>query len=208
MICLSEQLKALRRARDLTQEEVAGALHVSPQSVSKWERGESTPDIALLPALANYYETSIDALFGMDELRSDAMRRAAFAEAHRHFREGEYAKAEAVLRRRLDAFPGDAGLTSELAFCLCFDPRRLSEAIHLSEDILRGSAPEKVRHTVRAALVLMLEKQGETDRAEALAATLPHARESRERIRAIIDSRPAPEQLDAAIRALVLGDEP
>ena len=51
MIYLSEQLRALRRARDLTQEEVASALHVSPQSVSKWERGESYPDIELLPAL-------------------------------------------------------------------------------------------------------------------------------------------------------------
>ena len=73
MIYLSEQLRALRRARDLTQEEVASALHVSPQSVSKWERGESYPDIELLPALANFYETSVDALIGMDRVRSDLM---------------------------------------------------------------------------------------------------------------------------------------
>lgn len=48
-----------------SQEEVADYLTITPQSVSKWERGESYPDITLLPALANIFETSIDLLVGI-----------------------------------------------------------------------------------------------------------------------------------------------
>jgi len=45
---------------DMTQEDVSEILGVSPQSVSKWERGDTYPDITLLPSLANLYNTSID----------------------------------------------------------------------------------------------------------------------------------------------------
>ena len=65
---LSENLKRFRIAKNLTQEDIAEFLHITPQSVSKWERGESYPDITFLPALANILETSIDELIGMDTL--------------------------------------------------------------------------------------------------------------------------------------------
>jgi len=48
---LAKNLRKLRRDKDLTQEDVATTLGVSFQSVSKWERGESYPDITLLPAI-------------------------------------------------------------------------------------------------------------------------------------------------------------
>ena len=41
---------------ELTQEDIAEMLRVSPQSVSKWERGDTYPDITLLPALANLFK--------------------------------------------------------------------------------------------------------------------------------------------------------
>ena len=66
MLYLSENLKKHRILKNLTQEDVAEYLGITPQSVSKWERGESYPDITLLPALANIFETSIDLLLGMD----------------------------------------------------------------------------------------------------------------------------------------------
>ena len=68
MLYLSENLKRFRIAKNLTQEDIAEFLHITPQSVSKWERGESYPDITFLPALANILETSIDELIGMDTL--------------------------------------------------------------------------------------------------------------------------------------------
>ncbi len=62
MLHLSENLKKLRVMKNFTQEEIADFLGITPQSISKWERGESYPDITFLPALANIFETSIDLL--------------------------------------------------------------------------------------------------------------------------------------------------
>ena len=206
MIYLAERLRALRLARGYTQEEVASALHVTAQSVSKWERGETTPDIALLPALANLFETSIDTLMGMDLISDDRRRREVFTEAHDLLRAGDYAAACALLERQLRTFPNDASLMSELAFGMSFIDGRLPEAIALCEDVLERGAPIKVQHTVRAALCLMHAKAGDTERADALAGFLPHARESREEVRAVLRGDPSQEALDAYLRYLVLGE--
>lgn len=61
-ICFGDNLNKLRKTKGLTQEEFAKAMGVSFQAVSKWERGETYPDIELLPAIANYFNTSIDSL--------------------------------------------------------------------------------------------------------------------------------------------------
>ena len=57
---VGEQIVTLRKAKGLTQSELADRIGVSFQAVSKWERGESLPDISLLPDLAKILETTID----------------------------------------------------------------------------------------------------------------------------------------------------
>lgn len=53
-----------RREKGITQEELAEYIGVSKAAVSKWEKGQSYPDITLLPQLAAYFNTSIDKLLG------------------------------------------------------------------------------------------------------------------------------------------------
>lgn len=60
---IGNNIKLLRKAKGVTQEELAEAVHVSFQAVSKWENG-GAPDIDTLPALANFFGTSIDELMG------------------------------------------------------------------------------------------------------------------------------------------------
>lgn len=55
----------LRKSKDATQEELGNAVGVSAQAVSKWESG-GTPDIELLPAIADYFGVAVDSLFGRD----------------------------------------------------------------------------------------------------------------------------------------------
>ena len=69
-IDIGSKIKTLRLSKSMTQEQLAKALHVSAQAVSKWENGSSLPDIQLLPALSVTLGTSIDSLFSLtDESR-------------------------------------------------------------------------------------------------------------------------------------------
>lgn len=76
---LSENIKAARTSKGLSQEELAVKLSVVRQTVSKWERGLSVPDADLLVALSEALETPVNALLGdtiepsePDELRAIA----------------------------------------------------------------------------------------------------------------------------------------
>lgn len=59
---LPENLYTLRKRQKLTQEQVAAAVGVSRQALSKWETGESVPDIGNCVALARFYDVSLDDL--------------------------------------------------------------------------------------------------------------------------------------------------
>ena len=79
-INIGENIKRLRRERELTQEQLAEALNVSTTAVSKWERSETYPDITLLFPLAHYFGVSLDELMGYDRERveqdiSDAVKK-------------------------------------------------------------------------------------------------------------------------------------
>ena len=54
----------LRREKGMTQEELAQAMGVTNQAVSKWESAQNCPDIQLLPQLADLFGVTIDSLFG------------------------------------------------------------------------------------------------------------------------------------------------
>ncbi|MBQ9227211.1 MAG: helix-turn-helix transcriptional regulator [Eubacterium sp.] len=68
----SESIKRLRKERELTQESLADFLGVTFQAVSKWERGESYPDIELLPTIADFFSVSTDELLGVDRAKNEA----------------------------------------------------------------------------------------------------------------------------------------
>ena len=55
-------LKTKRKQKAITQSQVATQLGLSPQAISKWERGENLPDITYFPDIATLYDTTIDAI--------------------------------------------------------------------------------------------------------------------------------------------------
>lgn len=61
---LNENIKNLRKAKGLSQEELANRLNVVRQTVSKWEKGLSVPDSSMLISLADELDTSVSILLG------------------------------------------------------------------------------------------------------------------------------------------------
>ena len=66
---IGKRIAALRREKNLTQEELAGHMGISPQAVSKWENDQTCPDISALPRLAKLLGVTVDELLsGKEEL--------------------------------------------------------------------------------------------------------------------------------------------
>jgi len=69
-LLIGERIKKYRKNKEMTQDALAQALMVSPQSISKWECGDGYPDITLLPTIANFFEVTVDELIGNDEINA------------------------------------------------------------------------------------------------------------------------------------------
>ncbi|WP_322626893.1 helix-turn-helix transcriptional regulator [Aedoeadaptatus coxii] len=72
MLKIGENILQKRKERGITQEELAEFMMVTKASVSKWETGQSYPDILLLPKLATFFNISVDELIGYDPDLSSA----------------------------------------------------------------------------------------------------------------------------------------
>lgn len=102
---LGGRIAALRKAKAMTQEQLAAAVGVSAPAVSKWETDASCPDIALLCPLARALGTNVDTLLQFERALSDeeAVQRAnAILETAMH---GGLAQAETDLQALLHTYP-------------------------------------------------------------------------------------------------------
>lgn len=77
---LGNNISEKRKAKGMTQEELAANLGVSPQAVSKWENNLSCPDISLLPAIAKIFGMSVDELLGAASATDNVAEEKTFAE--------------------------------------------------------------------------------------------------------------------------------
>lgn len=98
---IGKNIRRLRKERGLTQEQLAEAVGVTVGAVSKWESGVSSPDIGMLPELADFFEISVDVLLGY-QLQSRTAAEWAdqilqFTQ-DRAFEEGEVAVNQALIK--------------------------------------------------------------------------------------------------------------
>ena len=63
---IAENIVQFRKKKGVTQDEMASFLGVTKASVSKWENGQSMPDIMMLPQLATYFDVTVDDLIGYE----------------------------------------------------------------------------------------------------------------------------------------------
>ncbi len=84
-IHIAQTIARLRKVKGVTQEELANYIGISKASVSKWETGQSYPDITFLPQLATYFNISIDQLMDYQPQLSKAAIRSYYSVLSQEF---------------------------------------------------------------------------------------------------------------------------
>lgn len=184
-LIIGEKIKYLRYEKGLTQEEVAAHLGVSAQSISKWERGEGYPDIETLPALANYFNISIDGLVGMDAASGKYDEINSVWEENN--RTGLHKDNIELMKNALKTFPNDALMLVQLSTSLekagTTDEEKsdyLKESIKVQEQIIRYCDDCEVRGATMYNICFSYLKNGEREKALEQAKKLPNLYKSRE----------------------------
>lgn len=139
---IGAKIKQLRAKAGMTQEQLANALGISAQSVSKWENAVTMPDVALLPLLAGELGVSIDELFDLTaEQKLHRIERGI--EVMSEYSPEEFARHEEFLLHQLDEYPNRTEILEHLSrlyhFRMEADARRVSK--YAREAMLR--APER-----------------------------------------------------------------
>ena len=154
---LSENLKGLRVAKKLTQEQAAEALNVSAQTISRWECGITLPDVTKLPELAHFYGVTIDDLFAETAVGYEnyAQRLAAIYEADRTTE--SFVRVEQEFRRMLSNEGGSLddmrtfGIMYQFMMCSCRDnalywfDRAIQESQGVDPEMYRRTRQQKLR---------------------------------------------------------------
>ena len=82
---IGQKIRNLREKHGLKQINLANALQVSPQAVSKWERGTACPEIVLLMKIAKLFDVSTDYLLGITDVESGVFEASVFCSGITHF---------------------------------------------------------------------------------------------------------------------------
>lgn len=183
-LSISENIRKQRTSKMLTQEQLAETVGVSPQAVSRWEKGSSYPDITLLPVLADIFGITVDALLGADNIK----RRKQVEKILEHNRslhnEGKIEESLNFVRSKIKEFPDSADLTYQLAYSLdkmlCFYPAK-TDSTDVNREILDlcvraiqlDKASSWVTPASRRMLCLCNIRLGNKDKALEIAQNMP-----------------------------------
>ena len=157
-IKIGQKIKQLRQRDGRKQEDLANALGVSPQAISRWEASGGYPDMELIPAIANYFNISIDELFGYSKDRGDKLK-AILSMADKAIGEnGDMTECVEMLRAAIEEFPSEPKLYMNLGFALDllgwkkYGARRFtkSDSDYVYEDTEYNSQNEYWQEALRA----------------------------------------------------------
>lgn len=136
-LSLAENIRAFRKQRKLTQEKLAEALGVTTGAVYKWESGQSQPELNLVVEMADFFDTSVDALLGYrirdNSLNSVEERITAYLQT---LDPAALTEADKILGKYPHSFRVVYGCANVyLAFgCVTHDPNQLKRALELLEE--------------------------------------------------------------------------
>ncbi len=164
-------IKSLRRNQRITQDELATALGVTPQAISRWESENGYPDIELLPLIANFFSVSIDELLGYRKSEREEELTRIHLEINCLKEVGTIEERISFARESLIRFPGDDTIKEELAISLYFlwsenhVENVLTEAEALFKSVMENSTDPDLRYDAVFALIAIYKKTGNPEKA-------------------------------------------
>ena len=167
-IKLDERLRKFRKDKGNTQEELAANLGLTTQAVSKWERGEGYPDIALLPAIASFYDVSVDDLLGVGEIEKEKKVEEYKKKGHQLAHEGKNEERVALWRAAQKEFPNDLRVLHDLMYALLSEgiKENAEEIIACGKRILDESTDNNLRTGAIQCLCFTYHKIGDDETAK------------------------------------------
>lgn len=180
---IGQNIKELRKKNNYTQESLAEYLHISPQSVSKWENGTALPDTALIPTIASFFETSIDTLFGVNIKETKEREKLYYEKLSELHANGDINGRCELMRKALLEFPKNYEFMLNLArglFYLPKDNADYDEIITLCIRIVSDCKDNNIICSALDTLVRVYSKIGNAEKAVEWANMLPTMKYSRE----------------------------
>lgn len=180
-------IKKLRTEKKITQDNLATAIGVTPQAISRWESEGGYPDIELLPALADFFSVSIDELLGY-KLSVREQELANIKKEMNHLSEvGTVQQRISFARASFAKFPNDAKIKSYLAASLADEwintkeETIYKEAETLCLSVINECRDEDIRYDAIFTLYYIYSNLGKPEKTKAildLLAPIKYCRES------------------------------
>ena len=117
-IKIGEKIRQLRQRDGRKQEDLASVLGVSCQAVSRWEANGGYPDMELIPAIANYFNVSIDELFGYSKDREEKLRSILEKAEEALNAQADMTECVEMLRSAAEEFPSEPQVLIKLGYAL------------------------------------------------------------------------------------------
>ncbi len=163
----------------MTQEQLASALNLSTQAISKWECSVTYPDILTIPVLANIFGVATDVLFDYDATHVDDRVTEVIAAASNYFFSAPD-KCEEMLTSALRQYPNNVRLMTELVGLWehnlrsrGFDEATFDRAVAMAEAVIAASDDIFCECAAKESLSSLHVMYGDYDTAKKLVASLP-----------------------------------
>lgn len=159
MIRLGEKIKSLRKQKNISQEVFANYLGVSFQAVSKWENGNTMPDVTMIPAIASFFGVSTDELFDFNLYEIEKNVEAIVDEYSKYW-DKDKDKCEQILREGLKKYPGNDILLDCLTDVLC-ELGRNDEVIAIGKSLVESTKHDDLRFDAYRSMAEAYKAKGE-----------------------------------------------
>lgn len=117
-IKIGDKIRELRHRDGRKQDDLANALGVTAQAVSRWEANGGYPDMEMIPAIANYFNISIDELFGYSKDREDKLKNILIKADEALNEQGDMTECVEMLRSAAYEFPSEPNILVKLGYAL------------------------------------------------------------------------------------------